>query len=401
MNSETKLIKNKLGLLKLAEELGNVSQACKYLGYSRDTFYRYRELVETGGELALKEISRRKPIIKNRIEQEIEDRVVSFATDNPAFGQVRVSNELKKEGVFVSPSGVRSIWLRNDLETFRKRLKALEAKVAQEGIVLTESQVVALEKAKEEKVAKGEIETYHPGYLGAQDTYYVGNIKGVGRIYQQTFIDTYTKVATVKLYDRKVALVAADMLNDRVLPLYDQYGIPLMRVLTDRGTEYCGAREHHEYQLYLAIEDIDHTKTKARSPQTNGICERFHRTMQEEFYATAFRKKIYRTVEELQNDVDIWLKYYNNERPHSGKYCYGKTPMQTWKDSLNLTKEKLLDTLNQNFVSLTPSDEEETGAAGEQLVRNNPTGRNGRGGENTPSYHSPIPVSDVLENSNP
>lgn len=401
MNTETKLIKNKLGLLKLAEELGNVSQACKYLGYSRDTFYRYRELVETSGELALQEISRRKPIIKNRIEQEIEDRVVSFATDNPAFGQVRVSNELKKEGVFVSPSGVRSIWLRNDLETFRKRLKALEAEVAQEGIVLTESQVVALEKAKEEKVAKGEIETYHPGYLGSQDTYYVGNIKGVGRIYQQTFIDTYTKVAIVKLYDRKVALVAADMLNDRVLPLYDQYGIPLMRVLTDRGTEYCGAREHHEYQLYLAIEDIDHTKTKARSPQTNGICERFHRTMQEEFYATAFRKKIYKTVEELQNDVDIWLKYYNNERPHSGKYCYGKTPMQTWNDSLHLTKEKLLDTLNQNFVSLTPSDEEETGAAGEQLVRNNPTGWNGRGGENTPSYHFPIPVSYVLKNSNP
>jgi transposase InsO family protein len=401
MNSETKLIKNKLGLLKLAEELGNVSQACKYLGYSRDTFYRYRELVETGGELALKEISRRKPIIKNRIEQEIEDRVVSFATENPAFGQVRVCNELKKEGVFVSPSGVRSIWLRNDLETFRKRLKALEAKVAQEGIVLTEAQVVALEKAKEEKVARGEIETYHPGYLGAQDTYYVGNIKGVGRIYQQTFIDTYTKVATVKLYDRKVALVAADMLNDRVLPLYDRYGIPLMRVLTDRGTEYCGAREHHEYQLYLAIEDIDHTKTKARSPQTNGICERFHRTMQEEFYATAFRKKIYRTIEELQNDVDIWLMYYNNERPHSGKYCYGKTPIQTWKDSLHLTKEKLLDTLNQNFVSLTPSDEEETGAAGEQLVRNNPTGWNGQGGENTPSYHIPIPVSYVSKNSNP
>ena len=191
------------------------------------------------------------------------------------------------------------------------------------------------------------------------------------------------------------------MLNDRVLPLYDQYGIPLMRVLTDRGTEYCGAREHHEYQLYLAIEDIDHTKTKARSPQTNGICERFHRTMQEEFYAIAFRKKIYKTIEELQIDVDIWLKYYNNERPHSGKYCYGKTPMQTWNDSLHLTKEKLLDTLNQNFVSLTPSDEEKTGADGEQLVRNNPTGWNGRGGENTPSYNFPIPVSYVSKNSNP
>ena len=400
MNTETKLIKNKLGLLKLAEELGNVSQACKYLGYSRDTFYRYKELFEEGGEMGLQEISRRKPIIKNRIELEIEKRVVAFATENPAFGQVRASNELKKEGVFISPAGVRCVWLRNDLETFKKRLKALEAKAAQEGLILTEAQVVALEKAKEEKVAKGEIETYHPGYLGAQDTYYVGNIKGVGRIYQQTFIDTYAKVATVKLYDRKVALVAADMLNDRVLPMYDQYGIPLMRVLTDRGTEYCGAREHHEYQLYLAIEDVEHTKTKAKSPQTNGICERFHRTMQEEFYATAFRKKIYSTIEELQVDVDIWLDYYNNHRPHSGKYCYGKTPMQTWKDSIHLTKEKMLETLNQNFVSLPSSDEVEAGSAGEQPARNNPIGWNGRGGEITPSYQSVIPNHYVLEKPN-
>src|SRR5690606_13427517 len=164
-------------------------------------------------------------------------------------------------------------------------LKALESKSAQEGIVLTESQLSALERAKEEKKAHGEIETHHPGYLGAQDTYYVGNIKGVGRIYQQTFIDTYSKVAQLKLYDRKNALVAADLLNDRVVPFFDEQEIPLLRVLTDRGTEYCGAREHHEYQLYLAVEDIDHSKTKARHPQTNGICERFHKTVQEEFYS--------------------------------------------------------------------------------------------------------------------
>ena len=398
MNTETKLIKNKLGLLNLAEELGNVSRACKYLGYSRDTFYRYKDLFETGGELGLQEISRRKPIVKNRIELQIEQRVVSFATENPAFGQVRVSNELKKEGIFISPAGVRCVWLRNDLETFKKRLKALEAKAAQEGLVLTEAQVVALEKAKEEKVTKGEIETYHPGYLGAQDTYYVGNIKGVGRIYQQTFIDTYAKVATVKLYDRKVALVAADMLNDRVIPVYDQYGIPLMRILTDRGTEYCGAREHHEYQLYLAIEDIDHTKTKAKSPQTNGICERFHRTMQEEFYATAFRKKIYKSVEELQTDADIWLQYYNNERPHSGRYCFGKTPMQTWRESVHLAKEKLLDTLNENFVSLQPSGEVETGSAGEQPASNSLTDWNGRGDVKIPSYPLTIPGMYDLKN---
>lgn len=157
---------------------------------------------------------------------------------------------------------------------------------------MTESQLSALERAKEEKKAHGEIETHHPGYLGAQNTYYVGNIKGVGHIYQQTFIDTYSKVAFAKLYDRKNALVAADMLNDQVIPFFEQQELRLLRILTDRGTEYCGIREQHEYQLYLAIEDIDHTKTKAKSPQTNGICERFHRTIQDEFYAVAFRKKI-------------------------------------------------------------------------------------------------------------
>jgi transposase InsO family protein len=401
MNSETKLIKSKLGLLQLAEQLGNVSTACKYLGYSRDTFYRFKELYEEGGEAALKELSRKKPNVKNRIAPDIEEMVVSFAVENPALGQVRVSNGLKKDGVFISPAGVRCVWLRHDLETFKKRLKALEAKVAQEGYILTEAQVSALEKAKEEKQAHGEIETYHPGYLGAQDTYYVGYIKGVGKIYQQTFIDTYAKVATAKLYDRKIALVAADTLNDRVIPLYEKWGIPLMRILTDRGTEYCGAREHHEYQLYLAIEDIDHTKTKAKSPQTNGICERFHRTMQDEFYAIAFRKKIYKSIEDLQSDLDAWLYEYNNNRPHSGKYCYGKTPMQTWKDSLHLAKEKLLNNQYQNVVSLPLSDETETGSGGDQPARDNLTDRNGFEGDKTSSLPKIILGEDALENALP
>jgi len=221
----------------------------------------------------------------------------------------------------------------------------LEAKVAQEGVILTEGQIHALGKARDEKTAEGEIETAHPGYLGAQDTYYVGTIKGVGRIYQQTYIDTYAKTAQAKLYDRKNALVAADMLNDKVLPWYEEQGVRLLRVLTDRGTEYCGTRDHHEYELYLDIEEIEHTKTKARHPQTNGICERFHKTIQDEFYAKAFRKKLYTSIEEIQADVDEWIRYYNEVRPHSGKYCFGKTPMQTFKDSKHLADEKMLDEL--------------------------------------------------------
>jgi transposase InsO family protein len=168
----------------------------------------------------------------------MERAVLELALEKPAYGQLRVSNELAKRGLSISPAGVRCVWIRSDLQTFQRRLKALEAKVAQDGLILTEDQVKALERAREEKVAHGEIETEHPGYLGAQDTYYVGTIKSIGRIYQQTFIDTYTQVAFAKLYDRRNALVAADMLKDRVLPFYEEQDVPLLRVLTDRGTEF-------------------------------------------------------------------------------------------------------------------------------------------------------------------
>jgi transposase InsO family protein len=335
------IIKHKVGLLNLALELGNVSKACKVMGMSRDTFYRYRNAHEAGGVEALIDANRRKPIPQNRVDQITENAVVSFASEQPAYGQVRTSNELRKVGIIVSASGVRSIWLRHNLESFNKRLSALEALVAKTGAVLTEAQVRALEKKAEDDVAHGEIETAHPGYLGSQDTFYVGTLKGVGRIYQQTFVDTYSKWAAAKLYTNKTPITGADLLNDRVLPAFEKLGMWVLRMLTDRGTEYCGKVETHDYQLYLAINDIEHTKTKVRHPQTNGICERFHKTILQEFYQVAFRKKIYRSIEELQIDLDEWMSHYNNDRTHQGKMCCGRTPMQTMIEGKAAWNEKV------------------------------------------------------------
>ena len=337
------VIKHKIGLLNLSAELGNVSRACKVMGFSRDTFYRYQAAVETGGVEALIDANRRKPNIKNRIEEETEAAVTAFALEQTAFGQVRVSNELRKRGIFVSPSGVRSVWLRQNLESFKKRLSALEKHVAETGAVLTEAQVQALEKKQDDDVAHGEIETAHPGYLGSQDTFYVGTLKGVGRIYQQTFVDTYSKWAAAKLYTTKTPITSADFLNDRVLPFFTEQGMGVIRILTDRGTEYCGKPEHHDYQLYLALNEIEYSKTKANHPQTNGICERFrfHKTILQEFYQVALRRKNYHSIEELQHDLDDWMAYYNGARTHQGKMCCGRTPMQTLIDAKEVWDDKL------------------------------------------------------------
>ena len=343
MRQEQKIIQTKIGLLKLAKELGNVSRACKVMGYSRDTFYRYRELVDEGGLEALIEKSRRKPNLKNRTAPEVEAEVVAMATDEPAYGHTRVSNELKKKGVTISPSSVRCVWLRHGLSNFKNRLIALEQLVAKEGVVLTERQRLALENKRHDDAVSGAIDTAHPGYLGSQDTFYVGTMKGVGRIYQQTFVDTYSKWATAKLYTTKTPVTAADVLNDRVLPFFEDHDIPLLRILTDRGTEFCGNLEQHPYELYLGINDIDHTKTQVKSPQTNGICERFHKTILQEFYQVAFRKTLYASIEALQSDLDAWLHRYNTERTHQGKVCCGRTPMHTFVDGIALAKDKQID----------------------------------------------------------
>jgi transposase InsO family protein len=277
------------------------------------------------------------------VAPEVEEAVLAFAEEFPAYGQVRASNELRKLGIEVSPSGIRGVWMRHDLRTMRQRLRRLEAKSAAEGRILTEAQVIALERLRaEQETSDEEIETHHPGFLVSQDTFYVGFLKGVGRIYQQTVVDTFSAVAFAKLYPTKVPVTAADTLNDQVLPFFETEDVPVLRMLTDRGTEFCGGRGSHPYELFLELNEIEHTRTKARHPQTNGICERFHKTILNEFYQVTFRKKIYGSLEELQTDLDAWLMHYNQERTHQGKRCQGRTPLQTFLDGKVLVREKML-----------------------------------------------------------
>ena len=344
MTTQEKLVRNKLSLLELAEYLKNVSQACKINGVSRQHFYDIKKAYEEHGIEGLKEKTRRKPCLKNRVAPEVEDSVVKMAIEYPAYGQSRASNELRKNGILVSGGGVRSIWQRHNLETMKKRLKALEEKAAKEGIVYTEAQLAALETVKRARESDpDEIETAHPGYLISQDTFYVGYLKGVGRIYQQTVIDTYSSVGFAKLYTAKIPVTAADTLNDRVLPFFVEQNTPVFRVLTDRGTEFCGSPDKHPYELYLQLNEIEHTKTKVKRPQTNGICERFHQTVLNEFYRITFRKKIYSDIEMLQADLDEFMKKYNHERTHQGKRCKGRTPMETFIEGKKLVIEKNLE----------------------------------------------------------
>ena len=343
MTQEQYIINRKTNIVELGKVLGNISEACRRLGVSRQHYYDIKGTLKEEGLSGLIAKSRSKPRISNRISHEIEKRILDYSLQNPIAGQQRVSNELKQEGYMVSEGGVRGVWLRHSLTTKSLRLKRLEEHYKKTNCTLTESQLSALECAKQEKQAHGEIETYHPGFLLAQDTYYVGYIKGVGKIYQQTGIDTFSNVGFAKLYTDKNALTAADFLNDKVLPYFDKEEMKVLRVLTDRGTEYGWSNVEHPYQLFLHLNDIEHTRTKARHPQTNGAVERLNQIIQEEFYQVAFRKKLYKSLEEIQKALDEYVEYYNTKRTNQGKRCKGRTPKQTFCDGYELYEAYMIE----------------------------------------------------------
>jgi len=313
------------------------------LGVSHQHYYDIKRAIEEEGLEGLLEKSWMMPRIGNRVAPEIEQKLLDYSLEFPTHGQTRVASELKKQGIMISPGGVRSVWLRHNLHLKRLHLQRLEKWAADKGEVLPESQVKALEEAKEAKEAHRDIESHHPGFLLAQDTCYVGTIKGVGRIYQQTAIDTHCNMGFVKLYGERISLATADFLNDKVLRFFDEHGIRMHRVVTQNGSEFCGRKEWHSYELFLYLNDIEHTRTMVRRPQTNGAVERLNQTIQDDFYSVAFRKKLYRTIEEIQEDLYAFLDYYERQRTNQGRYCQGRTLYETFVAGLELYQKYVFE----------------------------------------------------------
>ena len=341
MSTREKLIKARLGLLALAEELQNVRLACQRAGISRTHYYEIKEAYERYGAEGLAPQTKRRPRMPNQTPPELETKILEMTARFPVYSYVRISGQLRLIGVGASPAAVRGVWERKGLLTRFQRLLWLEQQVAAAGGVLTERQARLLQKHRGRVIdPEQHVEAPHPGHLLCQDTYFVGVIKGVGKIYLQSVVDAHCSLGFGKLYLSKAPITAADTLNDRVLPFYDEHEVAVEHLLTDNGREYCGRELHHPFEIFLALNQIRHRRTEVRSPETNGFCERFHRTLKEEFFMTAFRQKLYASLEELQTDLDTYLEFYNRSRCHQGYRTKGRTPYQAFLDGRALLPQE-------------------------------------------------------------
>ena len=340
MTAKAKLAQKRLTLLQLAEKLGNVSKACRMHKVSRSQFYEYKRAFQTHGLDGLID----KPPIPgshpSELSKEIKQKIIDLSLKHPAFGQQRIADQLNLDGTSVSATSVRNVWIKEDLETRYKRLLRLEDVHAEKGFKLTEKQIRLIEKSNP-CFRERHVESEYPGQLLCQDTFYVGRLKGVGRIYLQAVVDTYGSFAFGKLYTSKRQETTVDILYDQVMPFYQQQQLKVEAVLTDNGTEYKGRPMIHLYEIFLEFNDIEHRHTKIGNPRTNGFVERFNRTVLDEFFRSAFRKKLYETLESLQFDLDKWLHHYNFERPHRGYRNQGRRPFETIEIGKQIREQKM------------------------------------------------------------
>ena len=334
MTTIDKIARRKLSLLDLAQELSNVSRACKVMGYSRQQFYEIRRNFQTYGSQGLID---RLPGAKgphpNRVPAGIEEAVLAHGLDHPCHGALRVEQELRLKGLAVSSSGIRGVWQRHNLLTKHERLLRLEKETSQRVIELSEEQTRLLERFSPE-FRERHIEAPHTGSLVAVDTFFVGTLKGVGKIYMQSVIDCHSRYAFARLYPSKLPVTAVHILNHDVIPTFEAHEAKIDVVLSDNGREFCGRPDQHPYELFLQLEEIDHRTTRVKRPQSNGIVERFHRTVLDEHFRVEGRRTWFETIEEMQTVLDEWLIAYNTKRPHQGRNMNGRTPIHAFNQGL-------------------------------------------------------------------
>lgn len=332
MTAEEKLAHQRLSVLQLAEMLGNVTEACRQRDISRTQFYEYKRRFQTHGLEGLKDLP---PIHKSHpftTPPETVEKILNLSMEHPAWGCDRLSDQLMLEGIKVSSPTVQDILIKNGMGSRYERLMKLEEKTLEQKIELTPQQVAMIEKANP-AFKERHVESSRPGELLSQDTFYVGYLKGVGKVYLHTVVDTYGSYAFGFLHTSKQPEAAVAVLHNDVLPFYQDQNIQVEKILTDNGREFCGT-DSHPFEVYLQLNDIRHKRTKVRKPQTNGFVERFHRTVLDEFFRLAFRSKLYESVEALQADLDAWLIYYNTERTHQGYRNRGRRPVDVIRDFL-------------------------------------------------------------------
>jgi len=327
MDAELRVAHQKLSVLQLAESLRNVSEACRQRGVSRTQFYEYKRRFQTHGMEGLKDLP---PIPKSNpltTPPEQVERILALSLEHPTWGCNKLCDSLALQGIKISYPTIQNILNKHEMGSRYERLLKLEERSLSHQIELSPQQVAWIEKANP-CFRERHIESSRPGEVLSQDTFYVGVLKGVGRVYLHAVVDTYGSYAFGFLHTTKQPEAALAVVHNDVLPFYQDKGLQVDAILTDNGREFCG-KDTHPYELYLELNDIEHRKTQVRRPQTNGFVERFNRTVLDEFFRIAFRKKLYESVEVLQVDLDAWLVHYNTERPHQGYRNQGRRPIET------------------------------------------------------------------------
>jgi len=326
MSHDELIIRHRVQLFKYARK-HNVKAACQIFGLSRTRYYELLSEFKKYGRQGLRPKKRPHPKMPNQIKKEVEEEILLYVKEFPTHGPGRIAYELKrftKGRISYTGGGIYQLLKRKGLN---RRLERLLYAEEQGNGIFTDLLAATLEKRKEHHV-----ETSTSGELVSMDAKLVGVIKGIGKIYHQVAVDCHSSFGFAKLYLSKKAPTACDLLTTRVLPTYRSFGIPLRRILTDNGREYSALTEKgksaHLFEQLLKKESIKHSYTKLKHPWTNGYAESFHKTLLNEFYHLAFRRKLYTSLEELQADLDDFLSYYNFERVHQGRKLKGKTPAE-------------------------------------------------------------------------